>query len=59
MTTAILTKTEAGRAAFFQQNVALDGLLREAFPTGCTLAEAIRWAEGLSDETVYECEVLG
>jgi hypothetical protein len=50
---------EIGRAAFYQTNIALSNLLSDAYPNGCTLADAAAWAANLSDETVEECEVLG
>ena len=46
-TTQGLDVREVAKAAFYQQHDGLSAVLTQSFPNGCSLAEAIGWAEQL------------
>lgn len=54
-----MTPSDVGRLAFYGANLALNHLLTARYPDGCTLAEAIAWAERISPETIAGCLAVG
>ncbi len=51
-----MNKAEAGKQAFYGQNVILAGKLRESYPNGCTLAEAILLAQTWDSDFIGKAE---